>query len=65
MRGVSSNEDADFEARVKVMKEFMGSERFKHTTRPYKAGQQICRELEKYGEVPPKLMCLLSVVGNA
>ena len=47
MRGVSSNEDADFEARVKVMKEFMGSERYKHTTRPYKAGQQICRELEK------------------
>ena len=47
MRGVSSNEDADFEARVKVMKEFMGSERFKHTTRPYKVDQQICRELEK------------------
>ena len=60
MRGVSSNEDADFEARVKVMKEFMGSKRYKHTTRPYKAGQQICRELEKSGEVPPKLMCLLS-----
>ena len=37
MRGVAGNEDADFEARVKVMKEFMGSERFKHTTRPYKA----------------------------
>ena len=36
MRPVS-NEDADFEARVKAMKEFMGSERFKHTTRPYKA----------------------------
>ena len=41
MRGVSSNEDADFEARVKVMKEFMGSERFKHTTRPYKAGRRF------------------------
>ena len=37
MRAVSSNEDADFEARVKAMKEFMGSERFKYTTRPYKA----------------------------
>eukprot|EP00913_Durusdinium_trenchii_P000050 g46.t1 len=36
MRAVSSNEDADFQARVKVMKEFMSSERFKHTTRPYK-----------------------------
>ena len=35
MRPVAS-EDADFEARVKVMKEFMSSERFKHTTRPYK-----------------------------
>ena len=31
-----ASEDADFEARVKVMKEFMSSERFKHTTRPYK-----------------------------
>ena len=37
MRAVSSNEDADFEARVKAMKEFMGNERFKYTTRPYKA----------------------------
>ena len=36
MRGVSANEDAHFEERVKVMKEFMGSERFKYTTRPYK-----------------------------
>eukprot|EP00437_Effrenium_voratum_P008313 CAMPEP_0181423018 /NCGR_PEP_ID=MMETSP1110-20121109/13913_1 /TAXON_ID=174948 /ORGANISM="Symbiodinium sp., Strain CCMP421" /LENGTH=159 /DNA_ID=CAMNT_0023546133 /DNA_START=58 /DNA_END=533 /DNA_ORIENTATION=- len=35
MRGVSS-EDADFERRVQEMKTWMSSERFKHTTRPYK-----------------------------
>ncbi|CAE7359823.1 ICL [Symbiodinium sp. CCMP2592] len=36
MRGVASAEDADFDARVAAMKTWMGSERFKHTTRPYK-----------------------------
>ncbi|CAJ1384371.1 unnamed protein product [Effrenium voratum] len=35
MRGVSS-EDADFERRVQEMKTWMSSDRFKHTTRPYK-----------------------------
>ncbi|CAJ1375469.1 unnamed protein product [Effrenium voratum] len=36
LRAVSSGEDAHWEAQMKAMKEFMGSERFKHTTRPYK-----------------------------
>eukprot|EP00931_Biecheleriopsis_adriatica_P021812 TRINITY_DN1415_c0_g1_i7.p1 TRINITY_DN1415_c0_g1~~TRINITY_DN1415_c0_g1_i7.p1 ORF type:complete len:570 (-),score=149.30 TRINITY_DN1415_c0_g1_i7:60-1694(-) len=36
MRGVASAEDAAYEARLKEMSAFMGSERFKHTTRPYK-----------------------------
>ncbi|CAE7873646.1 unnamed protein product [Symbiodinium microadriaticum] len=36
MRGVASAEDADFDARVAAMKTWMGAERFKHTTRPYK-----------------------------
>eukprot|EP00913_Durusdinium_trenchii_P001852 g1715.t2 len=33
---VASSEDADFERRVQEMKSWMSSERFKHTTRPYK-----------------------------
>lgn len=38
MRGVSAgNEDADFQARVQAMKTWLGSERYKHTTRPYTA----------------------------
>eukprot|EP00418_Pyrodinium_bahamense_P027908 CAMPEP_0179144652 /NCGR_PEP_ID=MMETSP0796-20121207/69711_1 /TAXON_ID=73915 /ORGANISM="Pyrodinium bahamense, Strain pbaha01" /LENGTH=72 /DNA_ID=CAMNT_0020844911 /DNA_START=18 /DNA_END=232 /DNA_ORIENTATION=+ len=36
MRGTSATEDSDFAARVKEMAAWMGSERFKHTTRPYK-----------------------------
>ncbi|CAE7779868.1 ICL1, partial [Symbiodinium necroappetens] len=36
MRGVASAEDADFDARVAAMKTWMGAERFKYTTRPYK-----------------------------
>eukprot|EP00931_Biecheleriopsis_adriatica_P021811 TRINITY_DN1415_c0_g1_i6.p1 TRINITY_DN1415_c0_g1~~TRINITY_DN1415_c0_g1_i6.p1 ORF type:complete len:545 (-),score=162.27 TRINITY_DN1415_c0_g1_i6:60-1694(-) len=36
MKGVASAEDAAYEARLKDMSAFMSSERFKHTTRPYK-----------------------------
>mmetsp|Transcript_12416 Transcript_12416/g.31860 ORF Transcript_12416/g.31860 Transcript_12416/m.31860 type:complete len:543 (-) Transcript_12416:272-1900(-) len=36
IRGTSSSEDADYEARLKQMSAFMSSERFKYTTRPYK-----------------------------
>jgi isocitrate lyase len=36
LRGVASAEDATHEARLKEMTAFMSSERFKHTTRPYK-----------------------------
>jgi isocitrate lyase len=36
MRGVASAEDAQWEARLKEMTAWMGQERFKHTTRPYK-----------------------------
>merc|ERR1719163_2206526 len=36
MRGCSGTEDADFAARCKEMSAWMGSQRFKHTTRPYK-----------------------------
>jgi len=36
-RPTSANEDADFAARVKEMTAWMSSDRFKHTTRPYKA----------------------------
>merc|ERR1712039_480754 len=36
MRTTSATEDADFAARVKEMAAWMSSERFKHTTRPYK-----------------------------
>merc|ERR1719221_733548 len=36
IRGTSASEDADFATRVKEMAAWMGSERFKHTTRPYK-----------------------------
>ena len=36
MRATSSTEDADFAARCKAMASWMGGERFKHTTRPYK-----------------------------
>ncbi|CAE7215477.1 unnamed protein product, partial [Symbiodinium necroappetens] len=41
MRGVASAEDADFDARVAAMKTWMGSERFKHTTRPYKVEEVV------------------------
>merc|ERR1719214_493383 len=37
MRCTSSPEDADFEARVKAMDQFMKSERYNHIKRPYKA----------------------------
>merc|ERR1719437_202424 len=37
IRTTSANEDADFAARVKEMTAWMTSERFKYTTRPYKA----------------------------
>jgi len=36
VRGASASEDADWAARVKEMAAWMSSERFKHTTRPYK-----------------------------
>jgi len=36
MRSTSASEDAAFADRVREMAAFMGSERFKHTTRPYK-----------------------------
>ncbi|CAK9025184.1 unnamed protein product [Durusdinium trenchii] len=36
LRMVGVSEDGDFEKRVQEMKTWMGSERFKHTTRPYK-----------------------------
>jgi len=36
IRATSASEDADFAARCKEMAAWMGSERFKHTTRPYK-----------------------------
>jgi len=36
MTGTSAHEDADFAARCKAMTAWMGGERFKHTTRPYK-----------------------------
>merc|ERR1740121_2943937 len=36
MRGTSASEDAEWAARVKDMAAWMGGERFKHTTRPYK-----------------------------
>jgi len=36
MRTTSATEDGDFSARCKSMSAWMGSERFKHTTRPYK-----------------------------
>jgi isocitrate lyase len=36
MSGVSSSEDATWDARVKEMTAFMNSERFKYTKRPYK-----------------------------
>jgi isocitrate lyase len=36
MRGTSSSEDSNFEARVKEMGTWMSSERFKYTTRPYR-----------------------------
>eukprot|EP00406_Dinophysis_acuminata_P006325 CAMPEP_0179230684 /NCGR_PEP_ID=MMETSP0797-20121207/10957_1 /TAXON_ID=47934 /ORGANISM="Dinophysis acuminata, Strain DAEP01" /LENGTH=158 /DNA_ID=CAMNT_0020937753 /DNA_START=71 /DNA_END=544 /DNA_ORIENTATION=- len=37
LRGVSAAEDSDFAARVKETAAWMGSDRFKHTTRPYSA----------------------------
>jgi len=36
MRPTSASEDSDFDARCKAMAAWMGGERFKHTTRPYK-----------------------------
>eukprot|EP00409_Alexandrium_fundyense_P005343 CAMPEP_0185908770 /NCGR_PEP_ID=MMETSP0196C-20130402/9629_1 /TAXON_ID=2932 /ORGANISM="Alexandrium fundyense, Strain CCMP1719" /LENGTH=57 /DNA_ID=CAMNT_0028629089 /DNA_START=1 /DNA_END=171 /DNA_ORIENTATION=- len=36
MRGTSASEDADFATHVQGMAAWMGSERFKHTMRPYK-----------------------------
>ncbi|CAE8633178.1 unnamed protein product [Polarella glacialis] len=36
MRGVASGEEAFFQAQMKEMAAFMGQERFKHCTRPYK-----------------------------
>jgi len=36
MNGTSASEDADFGERVKSMAAWMASDRFKHTTRPYK-----------------------------
>merc|ERR1719429_556509 len=36
MQGTSASEDADWSTRVKDMASWMGSERFKHTTRPYR-----------------------------
>jgi len=36
MRSTSSTEDADFASRCKDMAAWMGQERFKHTTRPYR-----------------------------
>jgi isocitrate lyase len=41
MRCTSSSEDADFEARVKAMEQFMKTERFNHITRPYKAADVV------------------------
>jgi len=41
MRGVSAKEDADWDARVKAMAAWMASDRFKHTTRPYKAEEVV------------------------
>jgi len=37
IQATSATEDADFATRVKEMNAFMSSERFKYTTRPYKA----------------------------
>jgi isocitrate lyase len=37
IQATSATEDADFAARVRDMNAFMSSERFKYTTRPYKA----------------------------
>jgi len=37
MRCTSGAEDADWDARVKAMEAFMGSDRYKHNKRPYKA----------------------------
>merc|ERR1719471_2773225 len=36
MRGVAASEDDSFAARCKQMSAWMGQDRFKHTTRPYK-----------------------------
>merc|ERR1719476_360069 len=36
MQGTSATEDADWATRVKEMASWMSSERFKHTTRPYR-----------------------------
>jgi isocitrate lyase len=41
MRGVASAEDAGFEARVRELQAWMDSERFKFTTRPYKAADVV------------------------
>eukprot|EP00401_Gymnodinium_catenatum_P018511 CAMPEP_0117489596 /NCGR_PEP_ID=MMETSP0784-20121206/17116_1 /TAXON_ID=39447 /ORGANISM="" /LENGTH=262 /DNA_ID=CAMNT_0005284327 /DNA_START=99 /DNA_END=884 /DNA_ORIENTATION=- len=41
MRATDSSEDADFSSRVQAMGEWMASERFKHTTRPYKAADVV------------------------
>jgi len=41
MQCVSASEDSDFQARVSAMNAWMHSERFKHTTRPYKAEEVV------------------------
>merc|ERR1719361_3082646 len=41
IRSTSAAEDDDFAARVKAVGAWMGSERFKHTTRPYKAADVV------------------------
>jgi len=41
IQATSANEDADFASRVKEMNAWMSTERFKYTTRPYKAEDVI------------------------
>ncbi|CAE8634403.1 unnamed protein product [Polarella glacialis] len=41
MHGVASGEEAYYQAQLKEMAAFMGQERFKHTTRPYKVEEVV------------------------